>query len=108
VRTTPRVRAVTVAVAVLLGTAGCGLFGGPGPDRTVQAYLAAWSAGDAAGAGALTDDPARTAELLTRTREALAPVSLTATAAQVRTAQDLATASVDVTWDWGRGAPGAT
>jgi cell division protein FtsI/penicillin-binding protein 2 len=100
---TVRVRAVAVAVAVLLGTAGCGLFGEPGPEEAVEAYLAAWSAGDAAGAAALTDDPARTAALLTGTREALDPVALTATAAQVRAAQDLATASVDVTWDLGEG-----
>jgi hypothetical protein len=100
---TVRVRAVAVAVVVLLGTAGCGLFGGPDPEETVDAYLAAWSAGDAAGAAALTDDPAGVAELLTATREALEPVALTATAAQVRTAQDLATASVDVVWDLGEG-----
>lgn len=97
----PRRLAAVLAVAVL--TAGCGLFGGGGPEETVEKFLTAWSTGDVAAAAALTDDPAAAAELLTVTRDALAPVSLTAQAAQVRTATDRATASVDVTWDLGEG-----
>ncbi|WP_300013048.1 penicillin-binding transpeptidase domain-containing protein [Pseudonocardia sp.] len=96
-------RAVLVVVAMLGVTAGCGLFGGGGPERTVEQFLAAWSAGDAAGAAALTDDPDAATTLLTATRDSLTPVALTATAAQVRTAADRATASVDVTWDLGEG-----
>ncbi|MDN5747205.1 MAG: penicillin-binding protein, partial [Pseudonocardia sp.] len=98
-----RIRALLVTVALLTVTVGCGLFDGGGPEGTAREYLAAWSAGDAAGAAALTDDPAAAAELLSATREALAPVSLSATVRQVRTATDRATASVDVTWDLGEG-----
>jgi cell division protein FtsI/penicillin-binding protein 2 len=103
VPTPRRVRALLVTVLVVGVTAGCGLFGPSGPERTVEQFLAAWSAGDAAGAASLTDDPAAAATLLTTTRDALAPVALTATAAQVRAATDRATASVDVTWDLGEG-----
>jgi cell division protein FtsI/penicillin-binding protein 2 len=93
-----------VTTAVLLGgTAGCGLFGGGGPEETVDRFLAAWSSGDVAAAAALTDDPAAATRLLTSTRDSLAPQALTAQAAQVRTATGRATASVDVTWDLGDG-----
>lgn len=98
-----RFRVLLVTVGMLGVTAGCGLFGGGGPEEAVEAYLAAWSAGDAAGAAALTDDPVSAVELLAATREALAPVALVAEAGQVRTATDRATASVDVTWDLGDG-----
>ncbi len=102
--TTPRRFVALLVIGVLLTvTSGCGLFGGDGPEDVVEAYLTAWAAGDAAGAAALTDDPAAAAELLGAARDALAPVSLVAEAAQVRTATDRATASVDVTWDLGEG-----
>ena len=95
--------ALLVTASVLAVTAGCGLFGGGGPEETVETFLAAWSGGDLAGAAALTDDPAQAAELLTATRDALSPLTLTADAAQVRTATDRASASVDVTWGLGEG-----
>lgn len=98
-----RFRVLLVTVGMLGVTAGCGLFGGGGPEEAVEAYLAAWSAGDATAAAALTDDPEEAAELLTATRDALAPVALVAEVGQVRTATDRATASVDVTWDLGDG-----
>lgn len=98
-----RVLALLLTATVLGTTAGCGLFGGGGPEEAVERFLAAWSAGDAVGAAALTDDPDAAAELLTATRAALAPQALTAQPAQVRTATDRATASVDVTWDLGGG-----
>ncbi|QJY50149.1 penicillin-binding transpeptidase domain-containing protein [Pseudonocardia broussonetiae] len=97
-----RVLALLLTAGVLGATAGCGLFGG-GPDEAVEGFVAAWSAGDLAGAAALTDDPDAALTLLTATRDALAPQALTAEAAQVRTATDRATASVDLTWDLGGG-----
>jgi hypothetical protein len=97
-----RVLALLLTAGVLGATAGCGLFGG-GPDEAVEGFVAAWSAGDLAGAAALTDDPEAALTLLTATRDALAPQALTAEAAQVRTATDRATASVDLTWDLGGG-----
>lgn len=98
-----RLRAAAAAAVLIVALAGCGLFGGTGPEQVVERYLAAWSAGDHAAAAALTDDPAAMAELLTKTREELAPVALTAAVGQVRAANDRATASVDVTWDLGKG-----
>jgi cell division protein FtsI/penicillin-binding protein 2 len=97
-------RAITALAAllgVLLTTAGCGLFRDTGPEDTVTAFLAAWSAGDDTGAAALTDDPVQAGEVLAATRRALAPEGLVAALGQVRTADDRATAAVDVTWNLG-------
>ena len=102
----PASRPTALAAAVLLValTSGCGLFGGGGgPEDVVARYLAAWSAGDARGAAALTDDPAAAEELLTASRDELAPVALTAVPGTVRSTDDRATASVDVVWDLGDG-----
>jgi cell division protein FtsI/penicillin-binding protein 2 len=93
--------ALGAALCVLLATAGCGLFGDNGPQEVATAYLRAWSAGDDRGAAAFTDDPAAATELLTATREALAPEGVDARLGQVRTATDRATASLDVTWRLG-------
>jgi cell division protein FtsI/penicillin-binding protein 2 len=104
-RPVPRARPITALAAVLgvlLATAGCGLFGDPGPEDTATAFLAAWSAGDDARAAALTDDPPRAGDLLAGTRKALAPEGLVATLGQVRTDADGATVAVDVTWQLGR------
>jgi cell division protein FtsI/penicillin-binding protein 2 len=98
-----RLLALLAALGVLLATAGCGLFGDDGPQDAVDAFLAAWSAGDPAAAAALTDDPAAAGEQLAATRDALAPEALLAEAAQVRTAGERASASVDVTWQLGPG-----
>ena len=95
------VAALGAAVSILLATAGCGLFTDTGPQDVATAFLAAWTAGDNRGAAALTDDPGPAAELLTSTRDALAPEALEARLGQVRTATDQATASVDVTWRLG-------
>jgi cell division protein FtsI/penicillin-binding protein 2 len=96
------ITALALALGVLLGTAGCGLFRDAGPEDTAAAFLAAWSAGDDPAAAALTDDPARAGELLGATRRALDPESVVATLGQVRTAADVATVAVDVTWHLGR------
>ena len=98
-----RVAALLVTLGVLAGVAGCGLFDGDGPGETLDAFLSAWTAGDDAGAAALTDDPAAAAQVLTDARAALSPVGLVAGAGQLREATDRATASVDVRWDLGAG-----
>jgi cell division protein FtsI/penicillin-binding protein 2 len=104
VRRAPR-RLVGLLLAVAIGatTSGCGLFSSKGPDAAVSAFLTAWSAGDIAAASAATDDPAAASQLLTSTRTALAPVSITATLGQLRQGTDRASASADVTWDLGQG-----
>jgi cell division protein FtsI/penicillin-binding protein 2 len=95
--------ALAVVLGALLATAGCGLVRDTGAEDTARAFLAAWSAGDAPAAAALTDDPAQAEELLVATRRALDPERLDAVLGQVRTADEDATASVDVTWHLGRG-----
>jgi hypothetical protein len=70
--------------------AGCGLFDGDGPGETLEAFLSAWTAGDDAGAAALTDDPAAATQVLTDARAALSPVGLVAGAGQLREATDRA------------------
>jgi cell division protein FtsI/penicillin-binding protein 2 len=94
---------VLVALSVLAGVAGCGLFGGDGPGETLDAFLGSWTAGNDVGAAALTDDPAAAGDVLTKARAALKPMGMTAKAGQVREATDKATASVDVSWDLGSG-----
>src|SRR3712207_6912550 len=42
-----------------------------GPEQTLTDFLAAWSAGDDAGAAALTDDPPAAAEVLAAARTGL-------------------------------------
>lgn len=98
-----RVPVLIAVLGVLLGVAGCGLFGGPGPDATATAFVTAWSAGDDAGAAALTDDQVAATSVLAEVRESLAPEGIAAVLGQVRTATDRATASVDVTWNLGSG-----
>jgi cell division protein FtsI/penicillin-binding protein 2 len=98
------VRALVALGAVwclLLGAAGCGLFGDDGPDRVAQAFATTWSAGDDIGAAALTDDPAAAGELLAATRSALGAEAVAVQIAQVRTAADQATASVQINWRLG-------
>lgn len=90
--------ALLTAVGILISIGGCGLFGKDGPEETVAAFLAAWSAGDDAGAAVLTDDPPAAAEVLATSRGTLAPERIDATLAQLRTATDRAAASIDVTW----------
>ncbi|WP_233159509.1 penicillin-binding transpeptidase domain-containing protein [Pseudonocardia sp. MH-G8] len=93
--------AIAVVTAVLLATTGCGLFQDTSAQDTATAFLAAWSAGDDRGAAALTDDAESAGELLGATREELAPEKVVATLGQVRTAADVASASIDVTWHLG-------
>jgi hypothetical protein len=102
----PTARAITalaVVLGMLLATSGCGLFRDTGPEDVTTAFLAALSAGDDTAAAALTDDPPQAGDLLSATRRALDPERLDAALGQVRTADEQATASVDVTWHLGRG-----
>jgi cell division protein FtsI/penicillin-binding protein 2 len=98
-----RLLALLATLALLSAVAGCGLVGGDGPEEAAQAFAAAWSAGDDAGAARLTDDPAAATALLTSVREALSPVGLAVRVGQVREASDTATASLDLRWDLGQG-----
>lgn len=101
-RPVPRLSALCAAVLLSAAATGCGLFG-DGPEDAASAFVAAWSAGDDAGAAALTDDPPAAAELLADVRAELAPAGLVTEIGQVRTATDRATASVNVAWDLGQG-----
>ena len=69
-----RTRVGIAALALMLtAVAGCGLFGGDGPEEAAQAFAAAWSGGDDRGAAALTDDPAAATALLTSVRDVAGP-----------------------------------
>lgn len=96
-----RLAPLIAACAVVCASAGCGLFTDSGPEDTVAAYLAAWSAGDDAGAAARTDAPDQARETLAAARTALRPAAVTGEIAQVRTAGQRSEASVNVTWDLG-------
>ncbi|MFC4945425.1 penicillin-binding transpeptidase domain-containing protein [Pseudonocardia sp. GCM10023141] len=96
-----RLIALAGALALTAVCAGCGLFGGDGPDKTVQGFLTAWAAGDDKGAAALTDDPTAAEAVLGSVRMSLKPVRVSGDIAQVRTASDRSTASVNITWDLG-------
>jgi cell division protein FtsI/penicillin-binding protein 2 len=98
-----RLLALLAALVLTAGVAGCGLFGDSGPEDAATAFLTAWSGGNLAGAAAATDDPQAATGVLTASRDALKPVSLTTEIAQVRSAIARATASVNVTWDLGKG-----
>ena len=98
-----RVLALLGTLSAVAGVAGCGLFGGSGPEDAADAFATAWSAGDIAAAAAATDDPQAATQVLADARDALKPVSVKAEVAQVRTATERAAASVDVTWDLGQG-----
>lgn len=102
-RRVPRIAGLLLAAALAAAVSGCGLFSSSGPGPAVTDFLTAWSAGNIAAASAATDDPAAASQLLTATRTALQPVSITATLGQLREATDKASASVDVTWDLGQG-----
>jgi cell division protein FtsI/penicillin-binding protein 2 len=98
-----RLPALLIALVLLAGAVGCGLWRRDGPEEAVHAFAAAWSAGDDRGAATLTDDPAAATALLTAVREELAPAGLAVQVGQVRTAADTATASLDLRWDLGQG-----
>ncbi|MCO1654408.1 penicillin-binding protein [Pseudonocardia sp. S2-4] len=98
-----RAAALLAVLCVLAGVGGCGLFSGEGPEEALTDFLAAWSAGDDAGAAALTDNPQAATEVLAAARSSLRPAGIVATAGQVREATERATASVDVRWDLGSG-----
>jgi cell division protein FtsI/penicillin-binding protein 2 len=94
--------ALLAALVVLVGVAGCGLFGG-GPEPAARAFVEAWARGDDQAAGLLTDNAVTAAAVLRDARATLGPTGLTVTVGQVREATEKATASIDVTWELGPG-----
>lgn len=94
---------VVAAVVVLRGGSDSPTAASAAPAQdagdVVNRYLLAWSEGDDAAAGALTDDPAATAAALRAVRTALTPAGFTATLQQV-TGQ---TANVRAKWTLGTG-----
>jgi hypothetical protein len=103
-----------VVLVLLIPLAGCGLVQSkvagvakPGPAGAARTFLTALAAGDTAGAAQATDDPAGAKGLLDRTREALKPVTVTATLGNVNVNdQDpggSAHASYQASWDLGQG-----
>ena len=100
-----RIAALSVALLSVLPVAGCGLFGSdPKPEDTARAFVEALASGDAAAAGALTDNPTDAAELIGRIREALEPTAVKVVLDQVRDSDaGTASASATATWTVGEG-----
>ena len=100
-----RAAGLLAAVLLTLPVAGCGLFGddGPQPQDIADDYLGAFAKGDSGAAAKLTDSPDSAKALLDSVRKGLAPEKVAAQLGEVRTADGTATASFDVTWDFGHG-----
>lgn len=93
-----------VPLGALLGPslAGCGILRAD-PHDAAAAFLDAVAQGDAAGAGRLTDDPAAATELIRQVREELRPQRVQLTLGEIRSGDNLASASFAAVWDLGRG-----
>jgi len=103
-----RRRLVAALLVVLTGTlvgpllAGCGIFGAD-PRDAAAAFLDAVARGDGAGAGRLTDDPVAATELIRQVRSELKPQHVQLTLGEVRSGDNIASASFSAVWDFGRG-----
>nr|WP_255426396.1 penicillin-binding transpeptidase domain-containing protein [Pseudonocardia sp. C8] len=97
---------VLVAVIAVLAAAGAVVallrpWGGAG--STAEEYVAAWAAGNAPAAAALTTDPPGAGEYLERARGDLSATAMTARVTGTRTDGERATSTVEVHWDLGEG-----
>jgi cell division protein FtsI/penicillin-binding protein 2 len=95
---------LVVLTGVLLGPllAGCGIFGAD-PRDAAAAFLDAVARGDDAGAGRLTDDPVAATELIRQVRGELKPQRVQLTLGEIRSGDNIASASFSAVWDLGRG-----
>ena len=98
----PRVAAVValaaVVVAVVVLVLGRG-DDGPGATGPAEAYAAAWTRGDDAAAGALTDAPGRATAALEASRAGLDGAKVKAGVTEVTEEGDRATATVTARWE---------
>ncbi|HSZ29272.1 MAG TPA: penicillin-binding transpeptidase domain-containing protein [Pseudonocardiaceae bacterium] len=103
-----RRRLVAALLVVLTGTlmgpllASCGIFGAD-PRDAAAAFLDAVARGDDAGAGRLTDDPVAATEVIRQVRSELKPQRVQLTLGEVRSGNNIASASFAAVWDFGRG-----
>jgi beta-lactamase class D len=99
-----RRRLLATPLVILTGPllAGCGIFGA-GPRDAATAFLDAVARGDDAGAGRLTDDPVAATELIRQVRGELKPQRVQLTLGEVRSGNNIASASFAAAWDLGRG-----
>ncbi|MGH3864657.1 MAG: penicillin-binding transpeptidase domain-containing protein [Pseudonocardiaceae bacterium] len=95
---------LVVLTGALLGPllAGCGIFGA-GPRDAAAAFLDAVARGDDAGAGRLTDDPVAATELIRQVRSELKPRRVQLTLGEIRSGDNIASASFAAAWDLGSG-----
>jgi cell division protein FtsI/penicillin-binding protein 2 len=91
-----RAAATMAAVIILAGLAAC--TSGPRPDEAVAGFLRAWSAGDLAGAGRRTDNPAAAQAGLQAARSALGATSLSAVKGKIATKDKTGTARFAAHW----------
>lgn len=102
-RNRPVVLGAVIAVLVATGVVVALLRPWGSAADTAERYVAAWAAGDAPAAGALTDDPSAATGYLDRARRDLSATALTARLVGTRTEGERATATVEADWDLGQG-----
>ncbi|MEV1291751.1 penicillin-binding transpeptidase domain-containing protein [Pseudonocardia sp. NPDC049635] len=102
-RIRPVVLAVVLAVLATAGVVVALLRPWDGAGRVAERYVAAWAAGDAPAAGALTSEPQAAAAYLERARTDLDATSMTARVTGTDGGDTRATSVVDVDWDLGQG-----
>ncbi|MEV0682195.1 penicillin-binding transpeptidase domain-containing protein [Actinosynnema sp. NPDC050436] len=97
-------RKTALAVVLLLGLGGCGLFSSrPGPEQVAGEFLAKVAGGDVDGAVALTDEPGKAKELLDKVRGVLKPTAVRTSVQQVRSGGESSTADASARFEWDLG-----
>ncbi|OLT47884.1 penicillin-binding protein [Saccharomonospora sp. CUA-673] len=91
-----------MALAAVLTTSGCSVFGGGEAENVLEEFLTSWKEGSLREAAALTDSPEAARDLLRGTHDALDPQSLSTEVTEV-TEGDSASADgrFDITWNLG-------
>lgn len=97
---------ILAAVAIVLSTSACGLFGSDGPsaEDAARQFIAIWSGGDTASAAKQTDSADSAKKLMDRVRGNLKPAGVTGDVQKVDKPSDGSTAKAQfsMNWDLGR------
>jgi cell division protein FtsI/penicillin-binding protein 2 len=97
---------ILAAVAVVLSTSACGLFGSDGPssEDAARQFVATWTGGDTATASTQTDSADSARKLMDRVRGSLKPTGVTGDVQKVdkQGGDSTAKAQFSMNWDLGR------
>ncbi|GLZ41454.1 penicillin-binding transpeptidase domain-containing protein [Actinokineospora sp. NBRC 105648] len=96
--------ALLAALAVVLPSSACGVFGSePGPEDAARQFLAAFTGGDTATASAQTDSAGSAKDLMDKVRGALKPATVTGSVTKVDQPDGPSPkATFQITWDLGK------